>query len=413
MERLSDSCILQLIRTSFTTFLVDNIRLLQLKAISLISGVTNLNYSILSCLSMKYAVFILVCCISVGIQIYYTYTQHRAYVMDEALQVLLKLPFSKRVPRTYHLPDEEQKQIQIITALLIQIVHCSANLPEVLRQTSGVPSLDVSVDGSYPTKCHEAITESCVLFWSRVLQRLTGSKTQDSAELKIMIENLVVDLLVTLNLPEYPAAAPILEVDLLLSNIFNWVNTISMLRACYVQVLCVLLLQNAGLKSKDIAARSMAIDLLGTVAARLKHDAVVCQKENFWIVHEFINGNHISAREACSVCLDLRNDKPVFVCEGCHRIFHLDCAGNGGNTISTQNLYCPICLYKKQLIALYSHCEAQGMECSKKNSRKSLQSSDIVTSSEIVQQMLLNFLEPAGDADVHLHTRWSVATSIC
>lgn len=152
------------------------------------------------------------------VQIYYTYTQHRAYVMDEALQVLLKLPFSKRVPRTYHLPDEEQKQIQIITALLIQIVHCSGNLPEVLRQTSGVPTLDVSVDGNYPTKCHEAITESCVLFWSRVLQRLTGSKTQDSAELKIMIENLVVDLLVSLNLPEYPAAAPILEVYLLLST---------------------------------------------------------------------------------------------------------------------------------------------------------------------------------------------------
>lgn len=39
IERLSDSCILQLVKTSFTTFLVDNIQLLQLKAISLISGV--------------------------------------------------------------------------------------------------------------------------------------------------------------------------------------------------------------------------------------------------------------------------------------------------------------------------------------------------------------------------------------
>lgn len=75
------------------------------------------------------------------IQIYHTYIQHRAYVMDEALQVLLKLPFSKRVPRTYHLPDEEQKQIQIITALLIQLIHCSANFPEVLRQSTGIPSI--------------------------------------------------------------------------------------------------------------------------------------------------------------------------------------------------------------------------------------------------------------------------------
>lgn len=39
IERLSDSCILQLVRTSFTTFLVDNIQLLQMKAIGLICGV--------------------------------------------------------------------------------------------------------------------------------------------------------------------------------------------------------------------------------------------------------------------------------------------------------------------------------------------------------------------------------------
>lgn len=39
IEKLSDSCILQLLKTSFTTFMVDNIQLLQLKAIGLISGV--------------------------------------------------------------------------------------------------------------------------------------------------------------------------------------------------------------------------------------------------------------------------------------------------------------------------------------------------------------------------------------
>lgn len=39
IEKLSDSCILQLVKTSFSTFLVDNIQLLQLKAIGLISAV--------------------------------------------------------------------------------------------------------------------------------------------------------------------------------------------------------------------------------------------------------------------------------------------------------------------------------------------------------------------------------------
>lgn len=39
IERLSDSCILQLLRVSLQTLLVDNIQVLQLKAIGLIGGV--------------------------------------------------------------------------------------------------------------------------------------------------------------------------------------------------------------------------------------------------------------------------------------------------------------------------------------------------------------------------------------
>lgn len=145
------------------------------------------------------------------LQIFYSYTQHRTYVIDELLQLLWKLPFSKRALRAYHLPDEEQRQIQMITALLIQLVHCSTNLPEALRQ-AGIPILEVSVDAHYPTKCNEAATEACCLFWTRVLQRFASVKTQDASEVKVMIENLVTDLLTTLNLPEYPASAPILEV---------------------------------------------------------------------------------------------------------------------------------------------------------------------------------------------------------
>lgn len=133
-------------------------------------------------------------------------------MIDEVLQLLLKLPFSKRIPRTYHLPDEEQRQIQMITALLIQLVHSSANLPEALRQANGNLIFEASIDSSSPTKCHEAVTESCCLFWSKVLQRFASTKSQDASEVKTMMESLVVDLLTTLNLPEYPASAPILEV---------------------------------------------------------------------------------------------------------------------------------------------------------------------------------------------------------
>ncbi|CAB4309700.1 unnamed protein product [Prunus armeniaca] len=140
-----------------------------------------------------------------------------------------------------------------------------ANLPEPLRQeSSGNSILELSLDADYPTEGHEAATEACCHFWTRVLQRFASAKTQEASELKVMMENLVTVLLTTLNLPEYPASAPIL------------------------QVTCVLLLQNAGLKSKDIGARTRAIDLLGTIAARLKRDSALGSKDKFWMLQELV-----------------------------------------------------------------------------------------------------------------------------
>ncbi|KAJ9173210.1 hypothetical protein P3X46_016372 [Hevea brasiliensis] len=357
IERLSDSCILQLVKTSFTTFLVDNIQLLQLKAIGLISG------------------------------IFYSYAQHRAYVIDEVVQLLLKLPFSKRAVRAYHLPDEEQRQIQMISALLIQLVHSSANLPDPLREaSSGNSILEVSLDATYPTKCHEAVTETCCLFWTRVLQRFATVKNQDASEMKVMMENLVADLLTTLNLPEYPASAPILE------------------------VLCVLLLQNAGLKSKDISARSLAIDILGTIATRLKQDAVICGRNKFWILMELTGGDNVDQsypKDACCVCFDGRVEKTLFMCQGCRRLFHADCMGVREHEAPNRSWQCQICICKKQLIVLQSYCKSQSKDEGKKNNKKDSKACDPIAKVEIVQQLLLNHLQDSVSADdVHLFVRW-------
>ncbi|GKC17531.1 sister chromatid cohesion protein SCC2 isoform X2, partial [Tanacetum coccineum] len=328
-------------------------------------------------------------------QIFYSYTQHRVYVMDELLHLLMKLPFSKRIPRTYHLADDEQRQIQMITALLIQLIHCSGNLPSSLREApDNNPLFNIGIDSSYPLKSQEAVTEACCLFWSRVLQRFANTKNQnqDASEFKIMLENLVIDLLATLNLPEYPASAHILE------------------------VLCVLLLQNAGLKSKDVTARSIAIDVLGTVAARLKRDAVLCKKEKFWIVQELLNEDDMDycpPDDACSVCLDSRVEKPLVLCEGCQRLSHIDCLGIRDNEVSGSSWLCPLCLCRKQLLFLQSYCKAQGGG-EGNHTRKKSKSSDAVdiTKMEIVQQMLLNYLQDSGSAeDVHMFTRWSGALS--
>ncbi|KAL2977038.1 hypothetical protein AAZX31_13G042900 [Glycine max] len=352
IERLSDSCILQLVKTSITTFLVDNIQLLQLKAISLLSA------------------------------IFYLYTQHRTYVMDEVVQLLWKLPYSKRALRSYHIREEEQRQIQMVTALLIQLIHCSANLPDALRKASnGNAVLEASVDASYPIKCHEAATEACCLFWSRVLQRFASVKTHDASELKSIIENLVTDLLTTLNLPEYPASAPILE------------------------VLCVLLLQNAGPKSKDVSARSLAIDILGTIAARLKRDALVCSQEKFWILQDLLNQDAAAQhhpKDTCCVCLGGRVEN-LFICHGCQRLFHADCLGIKEHEVSSRNWSCQTCICHKKLLVLQSCCNSQ----QKNDVKKNCNTDSEVSKQEIVQQLLLNYLQDVTSADdLHLFICW-------
>lgn len=178
--------------------------------------------------------------LSLVFQIFYSYKQHKSYVVDEVIQLLWKLPFSKRAVRPYHLPDEEQKQIQMITALLLQLILHSANLPEFLRQTSSNSSIfETSIETDYMIRCNEAATEACASFWTHVLQRLT-SKSQDASEVKVIIENLVVDLLTTLNLPEYPAASLILEVRiplLVLIGCFYYLPHLKVV-ACRFSVSC-------------------------------------------------------------------------------------------------------------------------------------------------------------------------------
>ncbi|KAK3124182.1 hypothetical protein QOZ80_7BG0583020 [Eleusine coracana subsp. coracana] len=355
--RLSDSCIMQLVKTCFTTFLVDNMQLLQLKSIGVICTVFS------------------------------SYTQHKSYLIDETLHLLRKLQFSKNAVRTYHLADEDQKQIQMITALLVHLVQFSAVVPDSLKGTVDWSTItDASVDSSYLKKCHEAVTEACCLFWSNVLQRVTAAKSQDMSEAKAIIDNLVQDLLTILNLPEYPAAASILE------------------------VLCVLLLQNAGLKSKDTSVRCFAIDLLGGIASRLKRDSAICSREKLWILQDLTDSGSDSSKiskNKCCVCL---SGKGVDIaCDVCGRCFHSDCMGSGNQDNLQHGSVCPLCFCKQQLSVLQSYCQLQIKENGKRTASASKKSvtPDDVPALEIVQQILLSYLQEAGPQDDgNLFTRW-------
>lgn len=356
--RLSDSCIFQLLKASVSTFLVDNIQLLQLKSINLLCGV------------------------------FASYPEQRDFLLDEILHLFPKLQFSKRSLRAYHLPDEEQKQIQMVTALLIQLAQFGSNLPDATKTALTMDAiLNSSVDAACPSKCRDVAQMVSIALWTKVVERCTNTKAQDLSESKTILENLVTDLLTTLNLPEYPASAFIL------------------------QVLCVVLLQNAGLKSKDISARCMAVDILGAIAARLKRDSAICRRERLWILQELAEGEAEACnrvKDSCCVCF---SGKGVSIdCQVCHRWFHEDCLGVSGQEKLVREWSCHVCLCKKQLSVLQSYCKLQSKESIKsargaaKNSSKE---TELITKFEILQQILLDYLEETGQQDdANMLTRW-------
>lgn len=175
-----------------------------------------------------------------------------------------------------------------------------------------------------------------------------------------------------------------------------------------MQVLCVILLHNAGLKSKDVSARTMAIEILGTIAARLKQDAVLCSEDKFWMLLESdseTEGDQVGTKD-CTLCLGKRAGN-LLACQICQRRFHGDCLGLKELDIPSRNWHCPFCICKRQLLVLQSYCKNDT-----KSTGKSEEDSNMITQTEAVQQILLNYLQDAGSTDdVHTFICWFVPDS--
>lgn len=180
-----------------------------------------------------------------------------------------------------------------------------------------------------------------------------------------------------------------------------------------MQVLCVILLHNAGLKSKDVSARLMAIELLGTIAARLKHDAVLCSGDRFWMLLELDGETRVDQVGAknCTVCLGKRAGN-LLVCQICQGWFHADCLGLKELDIPSRNWHCPFCICKRQLLVLQSYCKTDTKSTGKLESDENIEDPNMITKTEVMQQMLLNYLQDAGSADdLHTFICWFVPNS--
>ncbi|XP_033946379.1 nipped-B-like protein A isoform X3 [Pseudochaenichthys georgianus] len=225
IQLLTDTTILQVSSMGITPFFVENVSELQLCAIKLVTAVFS------------------------------RYEKHRQLILEEIFTSLARLPTSKRSLRNFRLnssdQDGEPLYIQMVTALVLQLIQCVVHLPndkDFYDDYEGKVDQDVLITNSYETAMRTAQN-----FLSVFLKKC-GSK-QGEEDYRPLFENFVQDLLSTVNKPEWPAA------ELLLSLLGR------------------LLVHQFSNKQTEMALRVASLDYLGTVAARLRKDAVTSKMD--------------------------------------------------------------------------------------------------------------------------------------
>ncbi|XP_057687450.1 nipped-B-like protein A isoform X1 [Corythoichthys intestinalis] len=225
IQLLTDTTILQVSSMGITPFFVENVSELQLCAIKLVTAVFS------------------------------RYEKHRQLILEEIFTSLARLPTSKRSLRNFRLnssdQDGEPMYIQMVTALVLQLIQCVVHLPndrDALEEHDSKVDQDVLITNSYETAMRTAQN-----FLSVFLKKC-GSK-QGEEDYRPLFENFVQDLLSTVNKPEWPAA------ELLLSLLGR------------------LLVHQFSNKQTEMALRVASLDYLGTVAARLRKDAVTSRMD--------------------------------------------------------------------------------------------------------------------------------------
>ncbi|XP_051539600.1 nipped-B-like protein B isoform X2 [Myxocyprinus asiaticus] len=225
IQLMTDTTILQVSSLGITPFFVENVSELQLCAINLVTAVFS------------------------------RYEKHRQLILEEIFTSLARLPTSKRNLRNYRLNssdvDGEPMYIQMVTALVLQLIQCVVHLPsdkDADDENDRKVDQDVLITNSYETAMRTAQN-----FLSVFLKKC-GSK-QGEDDYRPLFENFIQDLLSTVNKPDWPAA------ELLLSLLGR------------------LLVHQFSNKQTEMALRVASLDYLGTVAARLRKDAVTSKMD--------------------------------------------------------------------------------------------------------------------------------------
>ncbi|KAF9541997.1 Sister chromatid cohesion protein 2 [Mortierella hygrophila] len=180
------------------------------------------------------------------------HSKQRTWILEEILSLLIKLPHGKKVIKGYRLIDGSK--IHTSSALLMQLVQTCSESPLVVEPPADFLHLHPSTQKIESRKLLDDVKRilegakaSVGYIFNVLLSRsMKGTKSSVEADYRTVLDTLVTDLLTVLGHPEWPGA----ELYLLI---------FSTAMARYIDD-----------TKSDSAARTMAVDTLGLIAAKIK-----------------------------------------------------------------------------------------------------------------------------------------------
>ncbi|KAL0960842.1 hypothetical protein HGRIS_005858 [Hohenbuehelia grisea] len=217
--------------------------------------------------------------------IFANHEEQRSWIIEEILTSLIKLSDAKQKAGQFRLRDG--RSIRTVSALLLQLVQTSAHdvrlgakqIAKARQRTFAlrrqesftesqqtpepfVDDHDLEEIRLYGTGLDSAVkaAKTIVLFLTKRSGKGKATKTSNEAEYRTIFDNLISDLLVVLYWPEWPAASLLLSIasKFMVSSLDDVKSTS---------------------QTDNNAAKTIALDHLGVIAARIRSSALKVQQK--------------------------------------------------------------------------------------------------------------------------------------
>eukprot|EP00804_Cyclotella_cryptica_P016499 CCRYP_004721-RA/>CCRYP_004721-RA protein AED:0.03 eAED:0.03 QI:72/1/1/1/0.85/0.75/8/2037/1257 len=289
------------------------------------------------------------------VSIFRRYPRHRSIIIEDLFPLMLKLPTSKRSLRTFPVKRcgcfqanvaanvktdvissfgvDDTGYIQPICALMLLCVQSCVTMPfqsdDILQQCEADEEDQEEEDSGKDQEKHNSKAnntsglDGCVAVCNQITAQLVLRCSRKgieggASEFRPVLHNLIDDLLLVRNQPEYPAAEMLLLY--LSSRLGN-----DLLRASSAP-------KNAQVEATYL---STAMDAFGKITSAVASCLLQCRENPFRQLPETLSPGEFEPREEVNRCFCGRDNLDTFMvdCDRCHSWFHGSCIGITKDTV--------------------------------------------------------------------------------